>query len=205
LEVCIVKATLLTAALFLLCPAPDLAQSKIEVNDLQSHPFAVDFHSGNQLRVRLRSGDFRIVGTDDNKITVQLSGKKASDARELTVRFRPSASGAELRISGGPRNDLQVTIRIPKNTGLYVRMPAGELNLEGISGNKDVELHAGDLTISGSDAKEYSSVDASVTAGDLEAPLFGESHGGLFRSFHKSGTGKYQLYAHVGAGDLTMN
>lgn len=182
-----------------------LSQAKIEVSDLQSHPFSADFPSGGQLRVQLRSGDFRIVASDRNKITVQLSGKNAGDARELTVRFKPFATGAELRISGGPRNDLQVTISVPKNTGLFVRMPAGELAVEGISGDKDVELHAGDLTISGSRASDYSRVDASVTAGDLEAPPFGESHGGLFRSFHKNGPGKYQLYAHVGAGELTVN
>jgi hypothetical protein len=199
------KATLLIAALAALCPALNFAQSKIELSDLQNHPFSADFPSGSQLRVQLRSGDIRIVGSDANKITVQLSGKNAGDARDLTVRFKPSSAGAELRISGGPRNDLQVTIHVPKNTGLFVRMPAGELVLEGISGDKDVELHAGDLTISGSDAKDYSSVDASVTAGDLEAPPFGESHGGLFRSFHKNGPGKYQLYAHVGAGELTLN
>jgi hypothetical protein len=194
----------LLACLSLAAPA-SLSQAKIEVSDLQNHPFSADFASGGQLRVRLRSGDLRIVGTDDNKITVQLSGRKAVDARDLTVRFKSSSTGAELRIFGGPRNDLQVTIHVPKNTGLFVRMSAGDLAREGISGDKDVELHAGDLTISGNDAKDYSSVDASVTAGDLEAPPFGESHGGLFRSFHKNGPGKYQMRVHVGAGDLTMN
>jgi hypothetical protein len=194
----------LFACLSLLVPA-GLSQTKIEVSDLERHPFSADFPAGSQLRVQLRSGDFRIVGSDANKITVQLSGKNARDARDLTVRFKPSSAGAELRISGGPRNDLQVTIRVPKNTGLFVRMPAGELVLEGISGDKDVELHAGDLTISGCNAADYSRVDASVMAGDLEAAPFGESHGGLFRSFHKDGPGKYQLYAHVGAGELTLN
>jgi hypothetical protein len=194
----------LFACLSLFVPA-GLSQTKIEVNDLQNHPFSTGFTSGGHLRVQLRSGDFRIVGTDANKVTVQLSGKNAGDARDLTVRFKPSSTGAELRISGGPRNDLQVTIHVPKNTGLFVRMPAGELVLDGISGDKDLELHAGDLTISGCNAADYSRVDASVMAGDLEAPPFGESHGGLFRSFHKSGPGKYHLYAHVGAGDLTMN
>ena len=198
------KTTLFFAAMTVLCPALNLAQSKIEVSDLQNHAFSADFPSGKQLRVQLRSGDFRIVRTDDTKITVQLSGKKADNARDLTVRFKSSSSGSELRISGGPRNDLQVTIKVPRNTGLFVRMPAGELALEGVSGDKDIELHAGDLTISGNDASDYSRVDASVTAGDLEAAPFGESHGGLFRSFHKSGPGKYQLRAHVGAGDLTL-
>jgi hypothetical protein len=33
---------------------------------------------------------------------------------------------------------------------------------------------------------------------------FGESRGGLFRSFEKSGNGRYKLVAHVGAGNLTL-
>jgi hypothetical protein len=193
----------LFACLSLLAQA-GLSQTKLEVVDLQNHPFSVGFPSGSQLRLYLRSGDFRIIGGDENKIIVQLSGKNADNARDLSVHFKPSATGAELRVSGGPRNDLQVTIHIPKKTGIFVRMPAGELAVEGISGDKDVELHAGDLTISGNSASDYSRVDASVTAGDLEAPPFGESHGGLFRSFHKNGPGKYQLYAHVGAGELTI-
>ena len=199
------KPSLFIAALTVLFPAVTPTQSKIEVSDLQHHPFSVAFPSGGKLRIYVRSGDFRIVGTDDNKITVRLSGTKADDARDLIVRFKPSLTEAELRISGGPKNDLQVTINVPKNAGLFVRMPAGELVIQGISGDKDVELHAGDLTISGNNAADYSRVDASVTSGDLEAPPFGESHGGLFRSFHKTGPGKFQLHAHVGAGELTLN
>jgi hypothetical protein len=199
------KPNLFLAALTVLCPAITLAQSKIEVSDLEHHPFSVAFPSGGKLRMYLRSGDFRIMGSDENEITVKFSGTKADNARDLTVRFKPSSGEAELRISGGPKNDLQVTVNVPKNAGLFVRMPAGELRVEGISGDKDVELHAGELTISGNSPTDYSRVDASVTSGDLEAPPFGESHGGLFRSFHKTGTGKYQLHAHVGAGDLTLN
>ena len=199
------KPSLFIAALTVLLPTVTVAQSKIEVSDLQHHPFSVAFPSGGRLRIYVRSGDFRIVGTDENKVTVKLSGTRADDASDLTVRFKPSSTEAELRISGGPKNELQVTINVPKNLGLFVRMPAGELAVEGISGDKDVELRAGDLTISGNNAADYFRVDASVTSGDLEAPPFGESHGGLFRSFHKTGPGKFQLHAHVGAGDLTLN
>lgn len=54
------------------------------------------------------------------------------------------------------------------------------------------------------DPADYSHVDASASTGGLEAESFGESHGGLFRSFHKNGPGKFQLHAHVGAGNLTI-
>jgi hypothetical protein len=193
----------LFASLAFLVPA-GLPDSELRVTDLQNHPFAVDFPSGSNLRVHLRSGEFRIVGHADNRIAVHLNGRNAGNARDLTVRFRRSDNTADLRVFGGPKNNLEVTIEVPSSTMLFVRMPAGDLSIEGVSGDKDVELHAGDLTIAVGNAADYSHVDASVMSGDLEAPPFGESHGGLFRSFEKSGSGKYKLHAHVGAGDLTL-
>jgi hypothetical protein len=191
-------------AVLMLASLAASAQAKLEVKDLQNHPFTVDFPSGAKLRMHLRSGDFRIVGREGHTISVRLDGKNSSNAQDLTVRFERSDHDGDLRISGGPRNGLQVTVEVPAASSLYVRMPAGELAVEGVSGDKDVELHAGDLTISVGSAADYARVDASVLSGDLEAPPFGESHGGLFRSFEKRGSGKYTLHAHVGAGDLTL-
>ncbi len=196
-------ALALSASLAVLVPA-GLPDSKIELKDLQNHPFAVDFPSGGKLRLHLRSGEFRIVGRNDNRIAVHFRGRNADNARDLTVRFKRWDNDADLRVFGGPKNDLEVTIEIPSSAMLFVRMPAGDLSVEGVSGDKDVELHAGDLTISVGHAADYGHVDASVFTGDLEAPPFHESHGGLFRSFEKHGAGKYRLHAHVGAGDLTL-
>lgn len=194
----------LLAAALVVVAIPVSAQSKIEVTDLENHPFAVDFPSGARLHLHLRSGDFHIVGRDDNKISVHLEGRNAYKAKDLRVRLDRADSASDLTVSGGPRNDLEVTIEIPRNTNLFVRMPAGNLELQGITGDKDAELHAGELVIDVGKAADYSRVDASVTSGGLEAAPFGESHGGLFRSFHKEGTGKFHLHAHVGAGDLTL-
>jgi hypothetical protein len=182
----------------------DSTVTKLELKDLQNHPFVVDCPSGSHLRLRFRSGDFRVLGRGDNKIAVRLDGKNAYSAQDLTVRFKRSGNDTDLRIYGGPRNGLQVTVEVPASSMLFVRMPAGELNVEGVSGDKDVELHAGDLSIAIGSASDYARVDASVITGGLEAPPFGESHGGLFRSFEKHGTGRYNLHAHVGAGDLTL-
>jgi len=193
----------LSASLALLVPAC-LPNSELTVKDLQNHPFAVNFPAGSNLRLHLRSGEFRVVGRDGNTIAVHLNGRNADNARDLTVRFRRSDNTADLRVFGGPKNNLEVTIEVPSSAMLYVRMPAGDLTVEGVSGDKDVELHFGDLTIAVGNAADYSHVDASVMSGDLEAAPFGESHGGLFRSFEKSGSGKYKLHAHVGAGDLTL-
>lgn len=194
------------AAAVALCVVTGAADTKIklEARGLQDRPFTTDFPAGGHLRMYLRSGDFHIVGNDDNKITVRISGRNTYKAEDVRVRLEGSDKSAELTVSGGPKNDLEVTVEIPRKTGLFVRMPAGDLDSRNVVGDKDAEIHAGDLTIEVGDPSEYSHVEASVYTGDLQASPFGESHSGLFRSFHKQGNGRYYLHAHVGAGDLTL-
>jgi hypothetical protein len=198
------RTPFLLATVLALSVASGAAQTKLDVKDIESHPFTADFNSGGKLRMYLRSGDFHIVGGSDNKITVRITGRNAYRASDMRVQLEGSNNSADLTVSGGPKNDLQVTIEVPKKTGLYVRMSAGNLELQHVTGDKDAELHAGELIIDVGDAGDYSRVDASVYSGGLEASPFGESHGGLFRSFHKEGNGRYHLHAHVGAGDLTL-
>jgi hypothetical protein len=198
------RTPFLLASVLALSVASGAAQTKLNVKDIENHPFTADFNSGGKLRMYLRSGDFHIVGGSDNKITVRITGRNAYRASDMRVQLEGSNNSADLTVSGGPKNDLEVTIEVPKKTGLYVRMSAGNLELQHITGDKDAELHAGELVIDVGDASDYSRVDASVYSGGLEASPFGESHGGLFRSFHKEGNGRYHLHAHVGAGDLTL-
>jgi hypothetical protein len=184
---------------------PATAQSKkIEATNLPDHPFQVDYPSASQLNLHLRSGDVRLVGSTESKISVRVNAKNLEKAREVKVTFDRSDQSAKLRVSGGPRNDIQIIVEVPRDTGLFVRMPAGQLEIRDVNGDKDVQLHAGELIVHVGNPADYSHVDASVTTGGLEAPPFHEDHGGLFRSFHKSGNGKYRLHAHVGAGDLTL-
>jgi hypothetical protein len=198
------RTPFLLATVLALSVARGTAQTKLDVKDIETHPFTADFHSGGKLRMYLRSGDFHIVGGSDDKITVRITGRNAYRASDMRVQLEGSNNSADLTVSGGPKNDLEVTIEVPQKTGLYVRMPAGNLELQHVIGDKDAELHAGELVIDVGDASDYSRVDASVYSGGLEASPFGESHGGLFRSFHKEGNGRYHLHAHVGAGDLTL-
>jgi hypothetical protein len=198
------RTPFLLAAALALTVASGAAQTKLDVRDIENRPFTADFHSGGKLRMYLRSGDFKVVGGLDNKITVRIAGRNADRASDVRVQLEGSNDSADLTVSGGPKNDLEVIIEVPKKTGLFVRMTAGNLELQHVVGDKDAELHAGELIIDVGDASDYSRVDASVYSGGLEASPFGESHGGLFRSFHKEGNGKYHLHAHVGAGDLTL-
>ena len=176
----------------------------LQVTEVGKDSFEADFVSGGQLRMHIRSGALRVIGSDENKIRVNYSGSNASKISDVKVSLKTIGNNAELRVSGGPHNDFRIEIQVPKNSGLYLRMPAGELEVKDLTGDKDVEIHAGDMTLGVGKAEDYGHVDASVNAGDLDADPFGVSTGGLFRSFDKHGSGKYRLHAHVGAGDLTL-
>lgn len=199
----ICTATLASMAVF---AAPlAMAQSrKVEATNLPDHPFQVEYPSGSQLSLHLGSGDIRVVGINDSKISVRVDAKNLEKARRVKVVFERSDNTADLRVSGGPKNDTQIVVEVPKATGLFVRMPAGQLEISDVIGDKDVQIHAGELIVQVGNPADYSQVDASVMTGDIDAPPFHEDHGGFFRSFHKNGNGKYKLRAHVGAGDLTL-
>lgn len=189
----------------LLLASAAAAQTKLEVKDLQNHPFSVPFTAESRLRVHLRGGDFRVVGTDDNRIIVRFTGRNAQQARDLTVRLTEDSKGNALRISHGPRNDLQVTIEIPSHTDLYLRMSGGDLAIEHVVGNQDVSLVGGDLKIDAGNPSDYASVSASVRFGDVYAPDFGRAKGWIGGSLKTAGPGKYTLHARVFAGDLTLH
>jgi hypothetical protein len=185
-------------------PAP-VPQTHLSVTDIYSHPFEVDLPYDQKLTLELRSGDYRVFASTGEKVSVRTTGDRAEKGRDMSLSFKHMNSHAELQITGGPSNNgPTVEIRVPKSSNLIVRMPFGDLNIEGISGDKDVEMHAGDLNIEVGNPADYSHVDASVGAGDINAGPFGENKDGLFRSFEKSGPGRYRLHAHIGAGDLNL-
>jgi hypothetical protein len=188
----------------LLLPIPGSAQNKVEIEDLAHHPLESDFPAGGVLKMRIRSAEIHIVGSDEKKIAIHVGGKNGSDSDDVKAHFERIGDSGELRVTGGPSNEVTITVQVPRSSSLKVHIFAGAVEVKDIQGDKDIELGAGDLTIGVGNPADYSHVDASVTTGAIEAEPFGESRGGLFRSFEKSGSGKYKLIAHVGAGDLTL-
>jgi hypothetical protein len=185
-------------------PAP-MPQTHLSITDIYSHPFEVDLPYDQKLTLDLRSGDYLVAASSGEKISVRTTGDRAEKGRDVSLSFKHMNSHAELRLTGGPTNNgPTIEIGVPKSSNLIVRMPFGDLNIEGVSGDKDVEMHAGDLNIEVGNPADYAHVDASVGAGDINAGPFGENKDGLFRSFEKSGPGRYRLHAHIGAGDLNL-
>ncbi len=181
-----------------------VAEGPLVIHEKGKERFETGFSAGQRLELEVRSGDVRVSGTDNDKVTIHYGGRKGGEVEGVDVHFRKTTSGGALTLSGGPRNDFQIRIEVPRETNLYVRMPFGALAIENVRGSKNVELHAGDVSIEMGDPKEYAHIQASVTTGGLDSAPLGISKGGLFRSFKHDGPGKYQLYAHVGSGELDL-
>jgi hypothetical protein len=157
-----------------------------------------------QLRLHVRSGEILIVGTDDDKITVDLAGKNADKIQDVKGRLSVANHVAELHLTGGPKNEMQIIIHVPKKSDLTARVFAGDVSVQDVTGNKDFELHAGQLTIAVDKPEDYGHVDMSVNAGEVDAEIFGDTKAGLFRTVSRENAGKYRLHAHVGTGQLSI-
>lgn len=184
-----------------LSAAVSFAQTKNISTDSQRYEFG--FNSGGKLKMELGAGDVEIIGGKENKVIVTYTTSKPEQAKGVKVEADMKDSWGTLKVHG-PHNNFRYTIQIPEKTNLYVRLSAGDLKISGVEGNKDVESHAGDLTITLDDSTKYGEVDASVKVGDLNLPAFNVSKGGMFRSWKRSEKGEYRLHAHLGTGDLTI-
>jgi len=188
----------------LLFASVGFCQTAQQTTTLQSQRFETNLASGANLRLHLRDGDFRIVGTDSDKISVHVEGKNVEQAKNMKIQLNRSHGAVDLKLSYVPKNELQVTIEIPRLTNLYARMRGGDLSVEGVAGDKDIELTGGDLTIQVGNPDDYAHVDVSVRFGDVSGTQFGDPKGWLGNSVRKNGNGKYRLHAHVMAGDLVL-
>ena len=158
------------------------------------------FVSGGRIDMQLSGGNYVVCPAADNHIRVTLSGNTGGARVELTT----SGTHANLEVKDTPHNNFQATIEVPKAADLVIRLSGGQLVIAPITGNKDIESNAGNTEIAVGDPNEYSSVDASVKAGDIDAGVFGGSKSGLFQHFKWSGHGKYTLRANLGAGNLVL-
>ena len=164
-------------------------------------PAEKDFVSGGKIEMTLESGDYHLRASPDNRIRVHWN---EASARGVRVKLTANGKSAELRVENTPHNNFHATIEVPVLTDVRVRLTAGNLEMSGIKGDKDIEANAGNLNISVGSSNDWGDVDASVTAGDLHAPAFQKASGGLFRSFKWKGPGKYRLHAHLTAGDINL-
>jgi hypothetical protein len=162
------------------------------------------FVSGGTIRLHLESGGYTISPSDSDNIVVTYHANSESRLRQVKVEFQLGTSNADVFVTNTPNNKFEATIEVPRHSNLWVRLTAGELDVEAVEGDKNLELRAGAIQVEIPHPEEYGHRDASVTMGGLEASAFDVYKGGMFRSFDQQGPGKYRLHAHVLTGDIDL-
>jgi hypothetical protein len=163
------------------------------------------FAEGGCVELRLASGDYTLRAGDADRIVVRWSAgdeARVKDLRKMSVDVHVDGRNASV-LTEGPSKHVHFTIEMPARSDVFLRMKAGDVEIQGIDGNKDIRMTAGDLTI-GVRPSTLWYVHGSVTFGDIDARPLGIDKGGIKRSFEWIGGGKYTLDARVFAGDLKL-
>ncbi len=192
-----------TAAALLACSLAGFAQTETACDQ------ALDarLRSRAVLAIDSLPAGLEIVGTDQEAIHLTCTAGDVEDARDIRIRFSGNQDDGKLTITGGSlkHDNLQVRIEVPRKTSLRVQMRAGQVKVEDIAGNKDIDLYAGQITISSARPWDYRSVHLSVDIGQVSAPVYGEEKGGFFRTLTKQNAdGEYWLHAHVLTGQIEL-
>jgi hypothetical protein len=163
--------------------------------------------SSATLIIDSRPAGLQIVGTDHEGIHISCTADDADSATRIRLRFSGTPNHAKLTITGDYLKDgnLKIRVEVPRKTNLGIQMPAGEVKVDEIVGDKDIELHAGHISISSARAWDYRNVNASVDIGAVNAPVYGANKGGFFRTVRKENAeGEYRLRAHITTGAIDL-
>ncbi len=166
-------------------------------------PLERNFEAGGIVHLYLAAADYKIVGQREPQIRVGWHVDRPEQAGRVHVETDVQGATATIR-THGPNNGLHFQIALPERSDVDVDLAAGDIEIKGIEGNKALSMWAGDVSIDVGRPDLYRDVEASVRFGDLSAPPFNVSKGGIFRSFRWTGNGRYSVHAKLFAGDLRL-
>ena len=190
-------------AAFFACNLAGVAQTEASCGQILDAPL----RSRAVLTIDSRPAGLEIVGTDQEAIHLSCTAHDVENARVIRIRLSGNQDDGKLTITGGSlkNGSLQIRIEVPRKTSLRVQMAAGEVKVEEVAGDKDIDLYAGQISISSARPWDYRSVDLSVDIGEVKASAYGADEGGFFPSFKKNNVdGEYGVHAHVITGEIDL-
>jgi hypothetical protein len=173
----------------------------------ETHDQVRDFVAGGMVHVRLSVGDVHIRRGDSNQIRLHYTVKSRRESHvkdaHVDIEIRGRDANIEFHAPSGGNTQFDVELEVPATTNLDVREKVGDLTVADIEGDKDLELSVGDIRVAVGRAA-YHLVRASTSIGDVNGDGYGETSGWLGKTLKYHGDGKYELRAHVGVGDITL-
>jgi DUF4097 and DUF4098 domain-containing protein YvlB len=173
----------------------------------ESHTDSREFVSGGYVHVRLSVGDLRIKRGDAARIRLEytVKSRREHNVKEAHVDFNVRGNDAtvEFHAPTGGNTQFDVELEVPANSHLDVHQKVGDLTVDSVEGDKDLNLGVGDIRVS-TGRSGYRLVNASTGIGDVNSDGYGDTRGWLGKTLKYHGDGKYELRAHVGVGDIKL-
>jgi hypothetical protein len=167
-----------------------------------------DFVAGGMLHLRMSVGDLHIKRGDSTRIHLHYTVKSRRESHvkdaHVDIEIRGRDANIEFHAPSGGNTQFDVELEVPQNTNLDVHEKVGDLRVEDIEGDKDLDLGVGDIRVA-TGRTAYHLVRASTSIGDVSGgDGYGETSGWLGKTLKYHGDGKYELHAHVGVGDISL-
>jgi len=174
----------------------------------ETHNDARDFMSGGYIHVRFSVGDIHIKRGDSTKIKLEYTVKSRHErnVKDAHVDFdvRGNDATIEFHAPSSGNTQFDVELEVPASTNLDVHEKVGDITIDNIEGDKDLDLGVGDISVVTPGQAAYRLVRASTGIGDVDSDGYGETSGWLGKTLKYHGDGKYELRAHVGVGDIRL-
>jgi hypothetical protein len=130
--------------------------------------------------------------------------KKPEEEKNVQVRSRLQGSQVQVEVRAPMSLSVGVEVEVPSPISLEVHLTGGDLTVEGVEGDKDLQLFAGDLKVDVGTLQNLQDAEVSVRIGDVSVPDVGEVHGWLGHTWKYKGGGQYHLFAHTAFGDASL-
>jgi len=172
-----------------------------------THTEVLECPSGAHFWFNLRGGDVHIKrGSDPHHVVVRYMPDPRKPEEEKNVQFRSRTHDSEIQVE--IRAPLSVSvdtdIEVPSSLSLEVHLTGGDLTVEGVEGDKNLQLFAGDLKVDAGTLASLRDAEVSVRVGDADVPSAGTLHGWLGHTWKYQGSGSYRLHAHTTFGDVNL-
>jgi len=165
-----------------------------------------DFVASGTLHVHMGVGDLHIKRGDSNQVALRytLKSSREKNLKDSYVDFTVHGSDANIQFNAPLGNTaFDVELEVPAKTNLDLHEKVGDMVVDDIEGDKDLELGVGDIHVAGG-RSGYHLVRASTGIGDVNSDGYGEANGWLGKTLKYQGEGRYELRAHVGVGDIRL-
>ena len=187
---------------------------------LETEPQTFPVSSAHRVALNFPVGELKVVPGDDAQVRFELRvrcrrgnlERCESLANRLVLDSRDHDGTLRLTLDRYPKWNnkgftVMATLRVPRAMPLRVEMGVGQLDIEGLAGDLDVDLGVGEADIRTS---RVSAKDVAVDTGIGDANIRGGGSGTDRHGFIGSsaswagGTGRSSVRLHVGVGDASI-